>query len=43
LIVKMPVPLVWVEMAVWSQLELLLVVVSQPLVFGAFGWYWSSL
>ena len=42
-VAKMPVPLVWVAMAVWSQLKLLLVLASQPLVFGAFGWYWSSL
>ena len=35
--VKMPAPLVWVAIAVWSQLELLLVVASQPLEFGAFG------
>jgi hypothetical protein len=39
----MPVPLVWVAMAVWSQLDVLLVLASQPLVFGALGWYWSSL
>jgi len=41
--VKMPVPLVWVAIAVWSQLELLFVVVSQPLVFGPLGSNWSSL
>ena len=40
---KMPVPLVWVAIAVWSQVELLLVVASQPLEFGAPAWYWSSL
>jgi hypothetical protein len=40
---KMPLPLVWVAMAVWSQVPLLLVLASQPLVFGEPGWYWSSL
>ena len=35
--VKIPVPLVWVAIAVWSQLELLFVLVSQPLVLGPLG------
>jgi hypothetical protein len=43
LTVKMPVPLVWVAIAVWSQVELLFAVASQPLEFGAPAWYWSSL
>ncbi|GAC1540061.1 MAG: hypothetical protein NVS3B12_26710 [Acidimicrobiales bacterium] len=39
---KIPVPLVWVATAVWSQFELLFCEASQK---GAFGvWlYWSSL
>jgi hypothetical protein len=40
---KIPEPLVWVAIAVWSQLEELLVPASQPDVFGPFGRNWSSL
>jgi len=40
---KMGEPPVWVAIAVWSHEELLLVLTSQPDVFGAFGWNWSSL
>ena len=40
---KMPLPLVWVATAVWSQVPVLLVVASQPLEFGVPARYWSSL
>lgn len=40
---KIVVPAVWVAIAVWSQLAELLVVASQPELFGPAGSYWSSL
>jgi len=40
---KIPDPLVWVAIAVWSQEDELLVLASQPDVFGPFGSNWSSL
>lgn len=40
---KMPGPLVCVAIAVWSQLELLLVLASQPDEFGPLESNWSSL
>jgi hypothetical protein len=40
---KIGEPLVCVAIAVWSHDELLLVLASHPAVFGAPGWYWSSL
>jgi hypothetical protein len=43
LVVKIPDPLVWVAIAVWSQVDVLLAAASQPELFGPFGSNWSSL
>lgn len=43
LLAKIVVPLVWVAIAVWSQEDVLLVLASQPELFGPFGSNWSSL
>jgi hypothetical protein len=43
LVVKIPDPLVWVAIAVWSQVDVLLAAASQPVLFGPFGSNWSSL
>ena len=43
LVVKIFDPLVWVAIAVWSQVDVLLAAASQPVLFGPFGSNWSSL
>ena len=43
LVVKIPDPLVWVAIAVWSQAAASFWLASQPAKFGPFGSNWSSL